>query len=1057
LKTLQANYNLYSKVCVFTGGKMKLKALLICFSLMPSMLCSATARLEVTKDCGISSVPGRRNDNSGASVTVPLRQNQCWSGFETKAYVAAFDTSPVKGWTVKKAWMNLFIARGDLYGVGLCTVQGDWSEGDGLNGQTGKGGASWNWADEPSDTSKAGGANFWTWPGSGIYSASWAHPDARYSHAAPSTLEKQVLDDGRTIHLRFPVDPALVHSLATGLAKGLVLTDDKGQVAENLTLKGTARPYRSDDSQDIYIYTRDIQDKALRPYLEVEGGAADNTAPTKPLNLHVAATDPFEPSVTLSFIAPEEDGTVGGAVLGYDIRYAEKGASETDPEKTKRVPLWAVTKPQNPSSVEKIRLFTIPPGEWSIYLRAIDEAGNLSQPAVIVIEMPEIPEIDFNVKSAKATSSSGKPAVFDRGLKLWACPDMCKVDPVSGGILLDEENYVPAGDYALANEVWNGAKKTVNLKSAKGEIVAFQLLLGRSGGKKLNGIRVAVGDLSGKRGKIQSVDNISTFRVWYLDVIPRKEELAGPWEMIVDKAHQPAWHGDACLPLDPPFESSFNLPTEDNMGEFQNWQSVWVDIAVPQKTRPGVYDGEINITASGLAQPVKANIRLEVLPFSLPDEITWPVELNGYGTSPARFQGINPAKDYEGYLDVERKFHQLAQAHRTTMNFVPYSHNGSVSIGSAPPLKGSGANVKIASWKEWDRRYGPLLSGKAFTPSMGYRGPRQGVPVTEIYLPIHENWPIPLKPNYADWKDLKKRQEFAEWAKTSRVEEAFSDEYKEGFSSVVSQMFRHYKKKDWTKTWFQVYFNNKYYYKIDIFGMRGSGQGVSFWLFDEPVDYDDYDANRFLLQLVKNGYQLAGVPEVRIDYRTDVSQVELTRGLWDNLCNLWNTSGMMDFATTAAFRVKRLSGEKYWRYGGETEISGCLMNYEQNFLTIWALGGAGGMGCWNVTGGGDWFKPAKLSIIYKGVNYARTRKNCGTPLPGVRLKAMRRAQQDMEYLNLLASSKGWSRTKVERAIREYSDNPRTKENLKFWSLSGSRMFSLRDALAKAIMAAAKKK
>jgi hypothetical protein len=39
----------------------------------------------------------------------------------------------------------------------------------------------------------------------------------------------------------------------------------------------------------------------------------------------------------------------------------------------------------------------------------------------------------------------------------------------------------------------------------------------------------------------------------------------------------------------------------------------------------------------------------------------------------------------------------------------------------------------------------------------------------------------------------------------------------------------------------------------------------------------------------------------------------------------------------------------------------------------------------------------------------------------MRLKAYRRGQQDMEYLNLLANSEGWSRDVLTRAVREAMD------------------------------------
>jgi len=1024
--------------------------LFLFLSIFPVSLFAATVKLPVTADAGVSSERGHFNDNSGASVTVPVRQNQNWSGFETKAYLIRFDTGKIRGWSVSRAWLNIFLARGDLHAVGLCTVLADWDEGTGLNGQTGRGGASWNWAREPARDKEPARENFWSWPGSGIYSVSWAHPDARYSYAGPGLIEKKELDRGRILHLRFPVDPELVESLAAGLAGGLVLTDDKGQVAEAYSLKGTGRPYRYDRSQDIYLYTKDIQDPDLRPYLEVEGEAADRTAPGAVGPIQAVETDPCDPSVTVAFTAPAEDGGGGGPALGYEVRVSSGQIEESSWDSLERIPLWAVPAPEEPGATQRMRVFTLAPGTYHLGIRATDEAGNLGPVSQTELRIPEIPSAELTAVPGRKTGGNPGKVVFDNLLEIWACPDLCKVDPLTGSILLDAQNYQPAGDYRFENQVWSSATRTVSLEAARGEVVAFQLVLGRVNQSSLSGVKVTASDLSGPGGRIRARDNLSFFRVWYLDVVPRQEELTGPWELIADKGHKPAWHGDACLPLEEPFQSDFSLPTGDNMGGDQRWQSVWIDLYVPSKAKSGDYQGRITITANELNSPAAIELKLEVLPIRLPDQVTWPVELNGYHTGIAGFSKIRRDSEKERYDRIELHFNQMAHAHRTTLNVLPYSQAGEVPEGNAPVLEGSGKNTRIKSWNEWESRYGKYLDGKAFTSRMGYRGPGAGVPVSQIYLPIHENWPMQIKEHYADYREVVTREEFADWAKTSRPpDEAFDEDYKQGFISVVSQMFRHFKDKGYFGTKFQVYLNNKYYYKTDFFGMRGGGEGSSFWLLDEPVDYDDYEANRFFLDLTRKGYERAGVPGVGIEYRTDVSQPEMSRGLWDGLCNLWNSSGLLDFATTAAFRMRRLPGENYWRYGGETRISGRLLNYQENFFTVWSIGAAGAMGCWNVFSGGDWFRPDNLSIIYRGREYARTGRTFDGVFPGVRLKAMRRAQQDVEYLNLLAAKKGWSRNRVRRALAAWADDP-DAPSPRFTKLTAERLFELRRALARAI-------
>ena len=85
-------------------------------------------------------------------------------------------------------------------------------------------------------------------------------------------------------------------------------------------------------------------------------------------------------------------------------------------------------------------------------------------------------------------------------------------------------------------------------------------------------------------------------------------------------------------------------------------------------------------------------------------------------------------------------------------------------------------------------------------------------------------------------------------------------------------------------------------------------------------------------------------------------------------------------------------------------------------------------------------------MFYSGNNYARTDKVYNGALPGVRLKAIRRAQQDMEYLNLLAAKKGWSYRKLRRALAPYADDP-TAWPYTFFRLDSEKLLRLRRAVA----------
>ena len=231
---------------------------------------------------------------------------------------------------------------------------------------------------------------------------------------------------------------------------------------------------------------------------------------------------------------------------------------------------------------------------------------------------------------------------------------------------------------------------------------------------------------------------------------------------------------------------------------------------------------------------------------------------------------------------------------------------------------------------------------------------------------------------------MKTRLDFAAWAKKSRLlDEAFPAEYKRAYSDVARQFAEHFQQKGWTKTSYQAFGNDKYYFKVPYFASQlttSAGTGTSFWLLDEPVDFDDYMANAFFLGLVQTGVKQAKAPDVKFAYRTDVSQPEMTRGLWNDICNLWVCGGgaiRSGYVTTAVVRQKWLPGEEFWHYGGGPSLSAAPVNMVQAFLTSWASGSSGMLPWWTTEGGNSWTKPrdADLALFYTGRNYANSGKD----------------------------------------------------------------------------------
>ena len=74
--------------------------------------------------------------------------------------------------------------------------------------------------------------------------------------------------------------------------------------------------------------------------------------------------------------------------------------------------------------------------------------------------------------------------------------------------------------------------------------------------------------------------------------------------------------------------------------------------------------------------------------------------------------------------------------------------------------------------------------------------------------------------------------------------------------------------------------------------------------------------------------------------------------------------------------------------------------------------GADGIVPWNTVRGMEaWTQAEPLTVFYVGKKFGVNR-----PFDSLRLKAFRRGEQDVEYMNLLAPKKGWDREAVERAV-----------------------------------------
>ncbi|MBM3746901.1 MAG: DUF4091 domain-containing protein, partial [Acidobacteria bacterium] len=286
-----------------------------------------------------------------------------------------------------------------------------------------------------------------------------------------------------------------------------------------------------------------------------------------------------------------------------------------------------------------------------------------------------------------------------------------------------------------------------------------------------------------------------------------------------------------------------------------------------------------------------------------------------------------------------------------------------------------------------------------------------------LYLPFFENWPGDLRRSYRHNIDrvAATEEEYREIItrhalEASPVEEAFSRDYQERYVAVVGRFAGHLRERGWTNTRFQVYFNNKYYYKRPSQG----GRGVSWWLLDEPNHRDDVRAISFLASLTRRG--LEPYPDVPIILRTDISRVEWIRDLLAGQIDLNCISRRFFEKNRYLMDDRTRFGRDIWNYASTNHPRESNLAMRAWCWRVWLHGGEG-LVPWNtVRGAESWERAEPLTVFYPGSKFG-----LAEPFASIRLKAYRRGQQDLEYLALLAARRGWDREAVARAVLQALD------------------------------------
>ncbi len=947
------------------------------------------------EDDGFSRVGSETLVNRGKTGSVRCKSSQ-------EMVIMKFDLSLLAGWTISEAELHVGASSSSLlYAADVCTINVPWQEGEtsgGFNNGS-PGDPCWDWRHIPDDMDSPEPDDHWTYPGSDFTSGTYGNNGSLASYAHPRdqgfTTYTRETPVGEKTFYRIKLNPDVVHALIIGDQYGLTLSDTRGYRLQNNT-----------------VYLRDQWGGAAGPWLYLKGGATDTTGPEDISNFAATAGE-WNGEAMLSWTAPSNFSSTGRA-FGYDVRFSASPIDEGNFASATQVDRWRIPRPITAGRTQQMVVPGLDPGAMYYFgIRAYDNAGNNCAVATTSLTLPAAQSVrlfadaDFSEPDPAATVPE-VPGV----LRYWACGDLSKVNPVSG-----DRVPGPSGDaYKKANTVWDAVSNKVVLRAAANEVVAFQLVLEKLVGS-LNNVTVSVSDLAGPGGaSIPASPNVELFRCWY---VPAGGQ----------------YYADACIPLFSPFPATFRIPDPTNSVSGQTNQSVWVDIYVPKGTDVGTYTGQITVDCNQLASPLTINLDVFVRTFELPDEQNFILDLNGYHEP----WGWSGSGDWPRYLDISLRYHQLGHKHRANVNTVPNSHtlnwdkSPRVDSTRTPALTGAGASTHIdpGGWGTFESQYARYLDGSAFTAAMGYHGPGENTPIPEFYLPVFESWPlssyfwfdeIPGGLGGAYWYTLWPGGQDPNgstyppiaFLETAPKPSSYPTDYELGVRNVVADFAERAQAMGWTDTYFQIYLNNKYHWG------SLSNPHSQFWNLDEPSEGECMFALGYYYTIFRRGAAdaAATAPDAKFHFRVDISdKTGMNRGKLDGLLNLWCCSRVTDYHGELPSRQLKYPDEVWWYYGGGNSPSGHNLTNSRRFLQVWAWGVDGALPYWN-NFDTSWWSADSLSIVYSGQNVPGYGTYDGA-IASVRLKAMRRGQQDIEYLTYLGDHRvDWDRASVTRALRQ---------------------------------------
>jgi len=623
-----------------------------------------------------------------------------------------------------------------------------------------------------------------------------------------------------------------------------------------------------------------------------------------------------------------------------------------------QVDRWRIKHPDPENSVEFYIDGLLPLQACNLKVVAVSKSGHTSPPAMATVQASDrlTNKIQLGKFNEPKIDSSWEEGQ-DGKIDIWPVPGLIKIDPITGNPLHNDV-LLRGGSRNSANAVWDGNR--VTLFGIRGEYVDFQICIAKQNDASER-MSLRISHLTGPNGSIIDRPEIELFKNWYSQ---RKD---GNWQPAYNI---PIKHGEF-----------FQIPdTKRGILNQQN-QTFYVDIYIPKNAVPGNYHGEIILTA-GDNTSEKVPIELTVYDLLMPDDLAFLPELNAYRIP-------HNVHDYC----------RLAHQHRCIANFWVMR----------PKITKAGDRFSI-NWIDYDRLVGPLVSGEAFKTNR-----RAGHPTECLYLPFEDSWPTPLTPETYNYKGYwpgrgeSKKHIVDHYLTAPHIGDALSDAYKDTFLRLQESFIEHFRRKGWNNTEMQCFFGGKNTHRI-AYGTN------MWWTTDEPYHWDDWLALHFFDALWTKGRIDNDASKKLWPARADISRPQWQGRVMEEVTDVVYIGGYNDERTYKRCGIlKEDTGVTIRAYGSANPHDHSNTETVALLLSMW-LNGAEGFLPWQ-TLGSDSSLDRQEGISGNALFAPGDR--FGIPVVGdMRLKAFRKGEQIIEYLDMLSEKYSLQRKQINKMVND---------------------------------------